>query len=664
MARDVSIKFSLKDNFSDGIKSMIDQQSKFKKDLASLNTDLTQLNNKKIDLKIDAKKAQDDLRNTKKDAAALGISFDDLYRERANKELAIRNELKLTSTQIKQTEKDINNLTSEVSKFDNNISSRNNKSINNSSGTLFQAGIGAMLGNQLSSFVTDITGNFLSNSLNSGLSGLITGGMTGSAFGPIGTVVGATVGGISSYIGAEVQKQTDKQKQRIQFGSGLLQQYIPDLALSSINYSSDMEQTRIGYETMLGKEGSDKFLSGLLDFAAKTPFEFNQLTGSGKKMLAYGFNADEIVPTLTAIGDAASGLGLGTEGIDAITTALGRMKVSSKVTLEYINPLLERGVDVWGILSEATGKTTAQLQDMVSKGTLPAQESILALINGMENRFPNMMEKQAKSYDGLISTISDGMSMIIKGPLGDGFLEGIKPSLERFAEFFDLGTEGFSDLKDDIFNFGKEAGTFLGNAIDSFRVSLSEFLNDEDFKNASLPDKFKMVLDELLNKANEWYDTGGQDLINSINGFFTDIFVKLAENDEFLQAAQNLWLTISPDEETMKKIIKKAIGWGGFENSSYYENMQERQNYYKSSRAVNRAMGIDRVPYDNYPIMAHEGEKLLTRVEADNYSRPSTFIAKLADMFIIREEADIPKIAAALVDEIESREPIYGGANG
>jgi hypothetical protein len=30
-------------------------------------------------------------------------------------------------------------------------------------------------------------------------------------------------------------------------------------------------------------------------------------------------------------------------------------------------------------------------------------------------------------------------------------------------------------------------------------------------------------------------------------------------------------------------------------------------------------MGVDRVPYDNYPIMAHEGEKLLTKREANNY---------------------------------------------
>ena len=36
---------------------------------------------------------------------------------------------------------------------------------------------------------------------------------------------------------------------------------------------------------------------------------------------------------------------------------------------------------------------------------------------------------------------------------------------------------------------------------------------------------------------------------------------------------------------------------------------------------VPRAMGVERVPYDNYPIMAHEGERLLTKNEANKYER-------------------------------------------
>ncbi len=38
-----------------------------------------------------------------------------------------------------------------------------------------------------------------------------------------------------------------------------------------------------------------------------------------------------------------------------------------------------------------------------------------------------------------------------------------------------------------------------------------------------------------------------------------------------------------------------------------------------SGAGAPRAMGVDRVPYDNYLIRAHEGEKLLTKREANEY---------------------------------------------
>ncbi|MGG4042374.1 hypothetical protein [Bacillus smithii] len=86
--------------------------------------------------------------------------------------------------------------------------------------------------------------------------------------------------------------------------------------------------------------------------------------------------------------------------------------------------------------------------------------------------------------------------------------------------------------------------------------------------------------------------------------------------------------------------------------------------------------GIDRVPYDGYLSTLHKGERILTRKQADEYdkmqaqvasatpvvvernaSRPVTQtvnIAKLADYFVIREEADIDKIANKLADGIKA----------
>ncbi|UED78737.1 phage tail tape measure protein [Lysinibacillus sp. CD3-6] len=69
--------------------------------------------------------------------------------------------------------------------------------------------------------------------------------------------------------------------------------------------------------------------------------------------------------------------------------------------------------------------------------------------------------------------------------------------------------------------------------------------------------------------------------------------------------------------------------------------------------------GLDNVRYDGYRAVLHKGERVLTASENRQYSQngggssPGTIsIAKLADSIIVREEADIRKIADALVSGI------------
>lgn len=68
---------------------------------------------------------------------------------------------------------------------------------------------------------------------------------------------------------------------------------------------------------------------------------------------------------------------------------------------------------------------------------------------------------------------------------------------------------------------------------------------------------------------------------------------------------------------------------------------------------VRRAMGQSRVPYDNYPIRAHQGEKLLTKREANEYeNRDQERIVININGITVREEADIDLLASRLVKRI------------
>jgi phage tail tape-measure protein len=92
-----------------------------------------------------------------------------------------------------------------------------------------------------------------------------------------------------------------------------------------------MQQNKIAFENMLGSGvKADALLSRLQKMAAETPFEFPELAGTTKKLLAFGFQVEKIPGMLSNIGDASSGLGLGAEGLSRISIALGQIKAKGK----------------------------------------------------------------------------------------------------------------------------------------------------------------------------------------------------------------------------------------------------------------------------------------------------------------------------------------------
>jgi tape measure domain-containing protein len=213
------------------------------------------------------------------------------------------------------------------------------------------------------------------------------------------------------------------------------------------NFNSMMQQSMISFKTMLGgsEEAANKLLNDLYQMAATTSFEFPELTKSAKQMMAMGFEAEKLIPTLTAIGDAASGLGLGSEGIERIVRALGQMQMKGKVSGEEMRQLAEAGIPAWDILAKAMGKSTGEVMKLSEKGLIPAKQAVDALVDGMEQRFPGMMEAQSKTFSGLMSTLRDGLNQIfgqIMKPLFEDFSTNVLPKLvDKVSEFSDVLTK-------------------------------------------------------------------------------------------------------------------------------------------------------------------------------------------------------------------------------
>ncbi len=204
---------------------------------------------------------------------------------------------------------------------------------------------------------------------------------------------------------------------------------------TAIGFNSMLQTAQIGFATMLGSaEKAQKFLEDIADFAVRTPFEYPELLEAAKRMLAYGFAAEEVLPTLRAVGDASAALGSGSVGIDRITLALGQIQAKGKLSAEEMRQLTEAGVPAWHILAEAMGKTVPELQDMVSKGLVPGGKAVEMLTAGMTKRFGGMMASMEDTWQGVTSSIKDIWRMTV-GTLTQNLFGGLNAMLIKVRDF-------------------------------------------------------------------------------------------------------------------------------------------------------------------------------------------------------------------------------------
>jgi|GEM_PF-3061304 len=178
--------------------------------------------------------------------------------------------------------------------------------------------------------------------------------------------------------------------------------------VAAVKFAADMEQTTMAFETLLGSsEAAKSMVKDLTDFAARTPFQLPGISKSTQQILAYGFAADSVIPMLTSVGDAASSLGGSDETMQSIIRALGQMQAKAKVSAEEMKQLGEQGINAWKYLSEASGKSIAETQELAKKGVFNAEATIKVILDGMNRQFKGGMEKQSQTINGLLSTIQD-----------------------------------------------------------------------------------------------------------------------------------------------------------------------------------------------------------------------------------------------------------------
>lgn len=186
------------------------------------------------------------------------------------------------------------------------------------------------------------------------------------------------------------------------------------MGVKALAEASKLQKVQAAFTNLLGSaQKADEYIRKLYDFANQSPFSFEELSMGAQRLMAMGYSGEEALTTLRAIGDAAAGIGKGTEGISRISLALGQIKAKGTVQAEEMRQLAENGIPAWQMLADAMGTDVATAMKLVEKRAVSAQVGIDALTKGMTQKYGGMMEKQAQTIEGGWQVAMDGVQRVL-----------------------------------------------------------------------------------------------------------------------------------------------------------------------------------------------------------------------------------------------------------
>lgn len=186
---------------------------------------------------------------------------------------------------------------------------------------------------------------------------------------------------------------------------------------SGIEYNAQIEKYTTGFTNMLGSaEAAQQVMSQIQEDAAKTPFDVASLTQANQYLISAGENASYARNTIMALGDAVSATG-GNDELNRMSQNLQQIANTGKATAADIKQFAYAGIDVYGILADYTGKSTAEVQKMTISYDLLTQALQAASEEG--GRYYNSMDTQSQTMNGRVSTLKDNVSQLAGLMTGD-----------------------------------------------------------------------------------------------------------------------------------------------------------------------------------------------------------------------------------------------------
>ncbi len=180
---------------------------------------------------------------------------------------------------------------------------------------------------------------------------------------------------------------------------------------AGVSYNAQLEQYQTALTNMLGSaSAAENALEQIKQDAARTPFDTAGLVKANELLISTGVDADSSRKVILALGDAVSATGGGNEELSRMAQNLQQIKNAGKATAADIKQFAYAGIDVYGILADYTGKSTAEVQKMTV--TYDLLTAALEKASDEGGRYYNSMSTQSETLNGQMSTLTDNATQL------------------------------------------------------------------------------------------------------------------------------------------------------------------------------------------------------------------------------------------------------------
>ena len=298
---------------------------------------------------------------------------------------------------------------------------------------------------------------------------------------------------------------------------------IVGVAKEAVDYNAQMESFEASFSSFLGSaEDAQRAIANIKADAATMPFGTSDLVEANRALITTGESAEDSRKAINALAQAVAATGGGNAELSRMAANLAQVKNVGKATSMDIKQFANAGINIYGLLSDYTGKSVEEVQEM----EISYQDLTAALQKATEEggAYYGAMEKQANTYNGQLNSlkarIQDTLGTTFQS-VSDTLKDKVFPAINEALDSID-----FEQLSDSISKIVELISSILpvvtfvvGTAIDLIGQVMGHI--------TPIVEDVKKVLDDIINLiadvfAGRWRDAW-QRVVSLVKGIFATL---------------------------------------------------------------------------------------------------------------------------------------------